>query len=67
MTEVVFCGVAGAHALERAADRAAATGQRFEVIADHVVTRLLNATGLADAVTCAGDPMSRNATAPVRR
>ena len=64
MTEVAFCSVAGARVLEHAAIRAAATAQRFEVIAGHHVARLLAATRLADVITCAGD---RDAIATVRR
>ena len=57
MSDVRFCGVAGARVLELAALRATATGRRFEVVASRAVARLLVATNLADTVACVGDPM----------
>ena len=52
MSAVLFCGVAGAHLLQQTAVRATATGQRFEVVVNRALARLLDATGLADGITC---------------
>ena len=52
LSEVSFCGVAGAHLLHRTAVQAAATGRRFEVVVSHVVARVLATTGLAAGIVC---------------
>jgi|1186.fasta_scaffold12005_2 anti-anti-sigma factor len=54
MSDVLFCGVAGARLLQQAAIRATATGRRFEVVVSRALARLLNTTGLADGITTSG-------------
>ena len=51
LSGVLFCSVAGARLLQRKAVRATATGQRFEVVVNRALARLLDATGLADGIT----------------
>jgi anti-anti-sigma factor len=51
MTRVGFCSVAGARVLEFAAIRAAVVGQSFAVVESRAVARVLEMTGLADAIT----------------
>ena len=51
MSDVQFCSIAGARLLQQTAVRATATGQRFEVVVNRALARLLDTTGLADGIT----------------
>ena len=50
MSNVQFCGVAGARLLHTAATRSIATGHQLEVIDNAAIARLLTVTGFADDV-----------------
>jgi len=49
---VRFCGVAGARLLHTMAIRALTDGRRFELIDNPAIARVLEATGLANDITC---------------